>query len=555
MSEKKQMITVRSRGLTKEFEAGTSYLDIAEAFQDTVPMRILLVRQNGNRYFELRKRITEDADLEFITYKDMEGYNTYRRSLCFLMLKSIENVYPGENIHVWIRFAVSGGLFCTMNKEVTEELLCKVKAEMEKLRDSACPIVKQNMDTAQVVRYFRENDMPDKAKLFRYRLSSRTNLYSLGGFYDYYYGNMVLDTSYLTLFDLRAYEDGFVLMCPSRDDTEELPEFNPLKKLFYVQNRSRHWGELMEVDTLGDLNDLVAAGRTQQLILTQEALHEKQMADIAQQIAGTPEKRLVMIAGPSSSGKTTFSHRLTTELSVHGLRPHPIPMDNYFKNREDTPRHEDGSYDFECLEALDVELFNENMTDLLSGKEVELPVFNFKAGKREYKGNRKKLDPRDILVIEGIHGMNDKLSYALPRESKFKIYISALTQLNIDEHNRIPTTDGRLLRRIVRDQRTRGTKAQETIAMWPSVRSGEENYIFPYQESADVMFNSALIYELAVLKSYAEPMLSAVPTDSREWPEAKRLLKFLDFFLPIVADSIPVNSLIREFIGGSVYKI
>ena len=397
--------------------------------------------------------------------------------------------------------------------------------------------------------------MYDKEKLFRYRRVSRTNVYSMAGFEDYYYGYMVKDTSYLRWFDLKPYQDGFVLCLPTRTSPDQIPAFAPEEKLFQVQKASLDWGDSLDIRMVADLNDRVVEGSVKELILTQEAYHEKQIAQIAETIASHPEKKIVMIAGPSSSGKTTFSHRLSTQLSVYGLKPHPIAVDDYFVNRERTPLDENGNYNFECLEAIDAEKFNDDMNRLLSGERVELPTFNFKIGKREYKGKYKQLGPNDILVIEGIHGLNDKLSYSLPRESKFKIYISALTQLNVDEHNRIPTTDGRLLRRIVRDARTRGTSAKNTIAMWPSVRRGEEDHIFPHQESADVMFNSALIYELAVLKIYAEPLLFGVGRDTPEYMEAKRLLKFLDYFVPIPADQIPNNSLVREFIGGSCFDV
>ena len=377
----------------------------------------------------------------------------------------------------------------------------------------------------------------------------------MGGFEDYYYGYMVPDTSCLNLFDLKLYQEGFVLCLPSREDPGRVKEFKPMEKLFHVQNHSLKWGETLDIFSVADLNRKVVAGETKELILTQEAYHEKQLARIAEEIASHPEKKLVMIAGPSSSGKTTFSHRLSTQLSVYGLKPHPIPMDNYFVNREKTPKDADGNYNFECLEAIDREQFNEDMSRLLAGERVELPTFNFKTGKREYKGNSLQMGKNDILVIEGIHGLNDQLSYGLPAQSKYKIYLSALTQLNVDEHNRISTTDGRLLRRLVRDARTRGASAAQTIAMWPSVRRGEEQYIFPYQESADVMFNSALIYELAVLKIYAEPLLFGIGRDQPEFVEAKRLLKFLDYFVPIPADHIPNNSLVREFIGGSCFDV
>ena len=426
---------------------------------------------------------------------------------------------------------------------------------MKELVEKAQPIRKISVPTYEASRRFREYRMYDKEQLVRYRRASRVNIYNLMTFEDYFYGYMAPDTSWLTCFDLRLYEDGFVLLFPSMQEPESLPEFSPSKKIWQVQKDSMEWGARLGIPTVGALNDYIVQNDVKSLIMVQEAFHEKKIAEMAGMIAASPEKKIVLIAGPSSSGKTTFSHRLSTQLAVYGLHPHPIAADDYFVAREETPKDEDGKYDFERIEAIDIEQLNEDMTALLRGEMVELPSFNFKTGKREYKGRFKKLEKNDILIIEGIHGLNDKLTYALPRESKFRIYISALTQLNIDEHNRIPTTDGRLLRRIVRDARTRGTSAKATIAMWDSVRRGEENHIFPYQENADVMFNSALIYELAVLKQYAEPLLFSIGPEEDEYEEAKRLLKFLDYFLPIPGDAIPNNSLIREFIGGGCFDL
>ena len=394
-----------------------------------------------------------------------------------------------------------------------------------------------------------------KEKLFGYRRASRTNLYSLGGFEDYFYGYMPYSAGILKTFDLFPYDQGFILLLPSKEAPDILPEFKERRKFFDVLQEGSKWGRIMGVETVGDINDVLARGGLQDLILVQEAFMEKKIGDIAAQIKERGNVKFVMIAGPSSSGKTTFSHRLSIQLKTLGMKPHPIAVDDYFVNREDTPKHPDGSYNFECLGAIDIELFNNDMTALLAGEAVELPSFNFKTGKREYKGNIKKLGPDDILVIEGIHGLNDALSYKLPTESKFKIYISALTQLNIDEHNRIPTTDARMLRRIVRDARTRGAAAVDTIRMWPSVRKGEEENIFPFQESADAMFNSALIYELVLLKQFAEPLLFCVPKEAPEYTEAKRLLKFLDYFLGADCENVPKNSIIREFIGGSCFKV
>lgn len=558
MAEKNKMIHVTACGETRTYPSGVGYDEIARDFADKVEHRILLVKKAGNVLQELSKRAYDDCSLEFVTMKDKEGRDTYQRSACLMMLKAFYNVLGSDGTHIWIRFAVSDGLFCTIqnaNVDLTQEILDQVKEEMENLRDRALPFEKRNMATQDAVKMFRKNGMEDKAKLFSFRIASRTNIYSLSGFNDYYFGYMVKDSSFIDVFDLRLYKDGFVLMLPTSEDPAVIPPFDPVEKLFDVQNASRLWGEKLEIDTVGDLNEMVTAGKSTDLVLMQEALQEKTIAGIAQQIAQKESVKVVLIAGPSSSGKTTFSHRLSIQLSCYGLRPHPLAMDNYFVNRSHTPKNPDGTFNFECLEALDVEQFNKDVTDLMDGKVVQIPSYNFVSGERTYKGNTLQMSDRDVLVVEGIHGLNEAFSYKIPQEKKFKIYISALTQLNIDEHNRIPTTDGRLLRRIVRDQRTRGYLAKDTIAIWKSVRRGEEQYIFPFQESADVMFNSALIYELAVLKSYAQPMLFAVPKDCPEWVEAKRLLKFLDYFMPIPADDIPKNSLVREFIGGGIFDV
>ena len=366
---------------------------------------------------------------------------------------------------------------------------------------------------------------------------------------------MLPSTGYVKYFDLFPYEEGMILLLPEREEPEKLPEFTPKKKLFQTLMTAREWGMDMGIDTVGDLNDQICQGGIADLILVQEALQERRIGEIARDIARHEGVKFVMIAGPSSSGKTTFSHRLSIQLRTYGLKPHPIGLDNYYLNHDQTPLDDQGKPDYECLEALDVEQFNRDMSDLLAGKEVQLPTFNFKTGKREYNGKITKLGADDILVIEGIHGLNEKMSYSLPAESKFKIYISALTCLNVDGHNRIPTTDGRLLRRLVRDARTRGTSADQTIAMWDSVRRGEEKYIFPFQEEADAMFNSAMIYELAVIKQYAEPLLFNIRQGEPAYHEAKRLLKFLEYFLGVSSEELPKNSLCREFVGGSCFDV
>lgn len=552
-------ITVFVNGNKKQYPQGITYQTIADEFQDQYDARILLVKADG-RLRELAKRAYDGCSFSFVTQKDPAGQNTYWRSLVLLMLKAMYHVV-GDNSRIdriCVHFRVNDGYYCTMQGEtaLTQELLNQVKDYMRQLVLEKEPIQKSSIPTWEARKKFKEYRMYDKAELFRYRRASRVNIYSLKGFEDYFYGYMVPDTSYLTEFDLQLFDDGFILMFPTKHNPEMQLPFALAEKIYRVQKESQEWGRKLGIQTVGALNNYIVQNRTKELIMIQEAYHEKKIAEMAAQIAASPEKKIVLIAGPSSSGKTTFSHRLATQLSVYGLKPHPIAADDYFVEREFTPLDEDGKPNYECLEAINVELLNQDMMDLLNGKEVELPTFNFKTGKREYgKGKTKKLGQNDILVIEGIHCLNDKLTYKLPRESKFKIYISAMTQLNIDEHNRIPTTDGRLLRRLVRDARTRGADAKKTIGMWPSVRRGEENYIFPYQEGADIMFNSALIYELAVLKQYAEPLLFSVEPEDPEYEEAKRLLKFLDYFLPIPADNIPNSSLIREFIGGGCFDL
>ena len=414
---------------------------------------------------------------------------------------------------------------------------------------------KRSVNTDDAVELFGKHGMHDKEQLFQYRRASRVNIYSIGEFEDYFYGYMVPDTSYVKYFDLVPCHAGFLLLLPVKTDPKHVEHPAIREKLFSILHSSYRWSDSLEVPNVGALNKMIVDGRGQDLILMQEALQEKNIGQVAEKAVKDPDRRIVMIAGPSSSGKTTFSHRLSTQFAALGYNPHPISVDNYFRNREEYPLDENGQPDFEALGCVDIPQFNEDMNALLSGKTIELPRFNFKTGKREYKGEMLKLGKKDILVIEGIHCLNDAMSSELPKDSKFKIYISALTQLNVDEHNRIPTTDGRLIRRMVRDARTRGTSALETIERWPSVRRGEDKNIFPYQESADVMFNSALVYELAVLKLYAEPLLFNIPRDREEYDEAKRLLKFLDYFLAIDSEVIPKTSILREFIGGSCLNV
>lgn len=550
-------IRVEVNGHIYEYPENTKILDIARDFRKDYEHDIILAFMN-NKLRELFKNAQDNCKLSFVTTADDAGHKTYVRGLILLMLKAFYAEFGSENIDkVCVEFSLSNGLYCEYFGKVplTDEKLAKVKQRMKELVERDIPFEKRSIGTDDAIELFNKYRMYDKARLFKYRRVSKTNIYSLDGFEDYYYGYMPPSSGMLKYFDLIKYEEGFLLLVPGRKNPTVVEPFAPKKKLYETLSESNKWTRMLNVTNVADLNDIIAEGKLNELILVQEALQEKKISEIAEMIKKKADRKFIMIAGPSSSGKTTFSYRLSIQLKAHGLTPHPIAVDNYFVDRERTPLDEDGNPNFEALEAIDLEQFNKDMTDLLNGKTVDIPYFNFISGKREYRGNFLKLGPDDILVIEGIHGLNDALSYSLPRESKFKIYISALTQLNIDEHNRIPTTDGRLLRRMVRDARTRGASAQKTISMWPSVRRGEDEYIFPFQEDADVMFNSALIYELAVLKQYAEPILFGIDRNSKEYVEAKRLLKFLDYFIGTPADAVPKNSILKEFIGGSCFKV
>ncbi len=549
------MYQIKIAGKEVSVEAGWTYERLAKEYQKDYKQPIALAYVNG-RLKELSKKIEEDAELTFITTADRSGIKAYRRTAVLLMQKAIDELL-GEGVDVLVLQTTGNGQYCelTGTSQVADEaFLARLSEQMKQLADKNLPIKKESISTAAAIKLFHSLGMTDKEKLFGYRRSSSVNIYELDGYKDYFYGYMLPSTGYVTSFELTPYRDGFVLLYPDPKSGIVAP-FEPSDKLFATQRKSSKWGEAMGIKNIGELNDAITNGRIQDIMLMQEAQMEAQIGELAGIISRAGSKKFIMIAGPSSSGKTTFSHRLSIHLSALGMKPHPIPLDDYYLDRDKTPRDENGNYDFECLEALDIELFNKDMSALLAGERVELPTFNFKNGRREYRGKYMQLGPEDVLVIEGIHGIDDRLSYSLPDESKFKIYISALTQLAIDEHNALPTTDGRLIRRIVRDARTRNTTAQETIAMWDSVRNGEEKYIFPFQECADYIFNSALVYELAVLKVYAEPLLFHIPKDAPEYVEAKRLLKFLDYFLPMPSENIHHNSLVREFIGGSCFNV
>ena len=552
---------------------------VADRFKDYYEDDIILGIVNG-RLRELNKKIKSDCELSFVTTADRDGRRTYRRSVVLLLQRAIYDVY-GSMTQLHVMHSLGEGYYCQLEKavecadsqqekynedtdlqgsrensekSVTEHDIDRIVCSMYSFVEKDLTITKHSAKTQYAEQLFKEKGQHDKERLLHYRRSSRVNLYELDGVVDYFYGFMAPSTGMLKYFDIVPYESGFVLLFPGANSRSVEPLVTS-NKLFHTLDDSREWSKMLGIGTIGSLNDAIAAGRGQEIMLLQEALMEQKIGNLAAQIASDDKKKFVMIAGPSSSGKTSFANRLSIQLIAKGRKPHPLSLDDYYVDRELCPKHPDGSFDFECLESIDIKLFNEDMNRLLKGEAVDMPSFNFKTGKREYRGRKLTLGADDILVIEGIHGLNDRLSQLIPPEHKFKIYISALTQLNIDEHNPLSTTDERLIRRIVRDARTRGTNAMETIAMWPSVRKGERENIFPFQEQADVMFNSALVYELAVLKVYAEPLLFGIERDCPEYLEAKRLLKLLDYFLPMPADGIPNNSLLREFVGGSCFNV
>lgn len=552
---------------------------VADRFKDYYEDDIILGIVNG-RLRELNKKIKSDCELSFVTTADRDGRRTYRRSVVLLLQRAIYDVY-GSMTQLHVMHSLGEGYYCQLEKavecadsqqekynedtdlqgsrensekSVTEHDIDRIVCSMYSFVEKDLTITKHSAKTQYAEQLFKEKGLHDKERLLHYRRSSRVNLYELDGVVDYFYGFMAPSTGMLKYFDIVPYENGFVLLFPGANSRSVEPLVTS-NKLFHTLDDSREWSKMLGIGTIGSLNDAIAAGRGQEIMLLQEALMEQKIGNLAAQIASDDKKKFIMIAGPSSSGKTSFANRLSIQLIAKGRKPHPLSLDDYYVDREFCPKHPDGSFDFECLESIDVKLFNEDMNRLLKGEAVDMPSFNFKTGKREYRGRKLTLGADDILVIEGIHGLNERLSQLIPPEHKFKIYISALTQLNIDEHNPLSTTDERLIRRIVRDARTRGTNAMETIAMWPSVRKGERENIFPFQEQADVMFNSALVYELAVLKVYAEPLLFGIERDCPEYLEAKRLLKLLDYFLPMPADGIPNNSLLREFVGGSCFNV
>ncbi len=553
----KAKVYVINNNLSKEYPLGTSLREIAEDMKIKLNYPILGARVN-NKLAELSYRIYKPKFVEFIDITNIDGYRMYQRSLSFVLMKAVRDILPQARLK--IEHSISQGFYCEVEKpddqRLTPEEVLTIAERMRQIINADIPFEREEIPTQQALEIFEENHLYEKVKLFKTRPILFTSVYKLDDQIDYFYGYLVPSTGYLKVFDLIPYYDGMLLRFPTQDNPEELGPIVEQPKLFEIFREYKQWVEILGVSTVGSINEQVQDGKAGDLIKISEALHEKKVAQIADMIKHRGDVRLVLIAGPSSSGKTTFSKRLSVQLRVIGYQPVTISLDNFFVDREKTPRDENGDYDFESLYALDLELFNQVMNQLIAGQEVELPKFNFQEGKRYYDGTKVKLSDRGIIVIEGIHGLNPELSKHIDDKYKFKIYVSALTQIGIDYHNRIPTTDNRLLRRMIRDYQFRGYSLVDTLKRWPSVRRGEERNIFPFQEEADVMFNSALIYEFNVLKKHLEPLLREVPETVYEYSEAVRLLKFLSYFVPIRREEreIPPTSILREFISGSAFK-
>ena len=541
----------------KEFPIGSSLLDIYYGFNLNFPYQVVSAKVN-NRSEGLNFRVYNNKDVEFLDVRDQSGMRTYVRSLCFVLFKAVTELFPEGKL--FVEHPVSKGYFCNLRigRPIELEDVTRIKQRMQEIIAENIPYHRIECHTAEAVRVFSERGMNDKVRLLETSGSLYTYYYTLGDTIDYYYGNLLPSTGYLKLFDIVKYYDGLLLRIPSRENPSMLEEVVKQEKMLDVFKEYLNWSYIMGLNNAGDFNLACEEGHATDLINVAEALQEKKIAQIADTIFHRGENgnrvKLVLIAGPSSSGKTTFSKRLSIQLMTNGLKPFPISLDNYFVDREETPLDENGNYDYESLYALDLELFNQQLQALLRGEEVELPKYDFQSGKSKRSGKKLKMNDHNVLVVEGIHALNPELTPHIPAERKFKIYVSALTTISLDDHNWIPTTDNRLLRRIIRDFNYRGYSARETISRWPSVRAGEDKWIFPYQENADVMFNSALLFEFAVLRLHAEPILMGVPRNCPEYCEAYRLLKFIKYFVPAQDKEIPPTSLLREFLGGSSFK-
>lgn len=550
-------IYCKNNNSTREFPEGSSLLDIYNGFNLAMPYGPVSAKVN-NKVESLDFRVYYNKDIEFLDITSSSGMRTYVRSLFFILVKAVEELYPQGSIS--LEHPISKGYFCKLHIDRTIGLddVQRIKQKMQEIIAADIPYTRTESHTEEVVRLFEKRGMMDKARLLDTYGQLYSYYYQLGDTVDCYYSSLVPSTGYIRLFDIVKYYDGLLLRIPSRENPTKLEEVVKQEKMLEVFQEYHRWNQILGISTVGDLNVACNEGHATDLINVSEALQEKKIAQIADEITHRDQDgkrvKLVLISGPSSSGKTTFSKRLSIQLMTNGLKPYPISLDDYFVNRNDTPLDENGKHDFESLDAVDLPFFEEQLSTLLNGGEVELPRYNFTTGKREMSGKKLRIDEHMILIIEGIHALNPALTPHIPNENKYKVYVSALTTILLDNHNYIPTTDNRLLRRIIRDYKYRNYSAEETIARWPSVRAGEEKWIFPYQENADAMFNSALLFELAVLKDYVEPVLRKVPNRCPEYSEAHRLLRFLNYFVSVQDKELPPTSLLREFLGGSSFQ-
>ena len=551
----KQLIQIRCKNNKKSLkvEAGTTLSDIFKQLNLTLPYPPVCAKVN-NKVEGLHYRVYNAKDIEYLDISSPSGLRAYTRTLFFVLCKAVQDLYPGTTVRIDI--PVSNGFYCDLNigRPVTEADATAVRNGMQTIIDRAIPIRRHEVPTDEAIARFEDMGYHDKALLLRTTGRLYTLYYDINGFIDYYYGSMLTNTAQLTLFGLEKYYDGLLLRIPSMSNPSELGALIRQDKMFEIFQEHHRWQNLLGMSTVGTFNEAVREGYATEIINVSEALQEKKIAHIAENIANKKTVKMVLIAGPSSSGKTTSCKRLSIQLLCNGIRPVPVSLDDYFVDRELTPKDENGDYDFESLHALNLPLLNKQLMQLFNGEEVELPKYDFIKGRSVPSGKKMRMRAGDVLVIEGIHALNPELTSQIPEEYKYRVYASALTTILLDDHNYIPTTDNRLLRRIIRDYKQRGCSARDTIRRWPSVRRGENKWIFPFQENADEMFNTAMIYELAAIKTQAEPLLEQVPENCDEYAEAYRLRKFLSYFLPIDHGVLPPTSLLREFIGGSSFS-
>ena len=551
----KQVIQIRCKNNKKSQNVaiGSTLSDIFNAFNLQMNYGPVSAKVN-NKVEGMHYRVYHSKDVEFLDLHTSSGSRNYTRSLFFVLCKAIHDLYPSSEVVIDI--PVSNGYYCNLNigQPVTPQIVDKVKARMQEIIDAKIPIRRFEVPTEEAIKVFEARGAISKSKLLKSTGRLYTTYYQIDDYVYYYYGSLLTNTSQLFLFGLEPYYDGVLLRIPSKQDPSQLGKLIRQDKMFDIFVEHHRWQNILGLRTVGDLNEAVAKGHTTDIINLSEALQEKKISHIADEIAARKGVKLVLLAGPSSSGKTTTCKRLSIQLLANGIKPLQISLDDYFVDREHTPKDETGEYDYESIYALNLKLINDQFNALFRGEEVELPKYNFQTGKSERSGKKLRMDEHNMLVVEGIHALNPELTAQIPEEQKFRVYASALTTILLDSHNYIPTTDNRLLRRIIRDYKYRGVSAQETIHRWPSVRAGENKWIFPYQENADAMFNTAMLYELAAIKTQAEPLLELVPENCEEYSEAYRLLKFLKYFKPIPYRQLPPTSLLREFLGGSSFK-